>query len=490
MQRPSEPDFEPRDAAGRADGRSSEQSRRGTGQSPAAHEPAGPQGETAAGPAENEPGTTESNSTTENGVNQTGSSGIRANDTGASDAAAAPSPGSEPAESLQPNQPQQPGDQQQGNQPQQPGPAPSRPGVHYDGTYYEPAGHHTSAGSIAGPRPGQPSGSHGEQRGHTWTVPDAWDEARPAPRRRRRWKLPVVLFLLTCLSTFWAGAAGDYVLAIFGGLPAIAHVLANTWQDGLIYMATVLAILLAHEMGHFILTLRHGIAASYPLFIPMPLTPIGTMGAVIAMQGSQADRKQLFDIGIAGPLAGLVVAVPVVCYGILHAPAKLAPTVITYHNPLGMELLIAWLRPDVGPHGVQMTPMLMAGWVGLLVTGLNMLPVSQLDGGHVAYALLGRRAHMVARALVAGAVIYVVVAGNYGWILMLILVMLIGVAHPPTRDDRVPLGRVRQVVGYASLVIPVLCFPPQVISVDESLVRFSTLAGQVFPPVVMAVVLR
>lgn len=291
--------------------------------------------------------------------------------------------------------------------------------------------------------------------------------------RRRGWKLPVALFLLTCLSTFWAGAAGEYVLAIFGGLPTIARVLAVHWQDGLIYMITVLAILLAHEMGHFLLTLRYGIPASYPLFIPMPLTPIGTMGAVIAMQGSQADRKQLFDIGIAGPLAGLVVAIPVVVIGILQAPAKLAPTVVTYHNPLGMELLIAWLRPGVGPYGVQMTPLLMAGWVGLLVTGLNMLPVSQLDGGHVAYALLGRRAHVVAKLLVAAAAIYVVVTGNYGWVVMLLLVLLIGVSHPPTRNDRVPLGLGRKILGYASLLIPVLCFPLRVITVDESLLRFA-----------------
>ncbi len=365
-------------------------------------------------------------------------------------------------------------------------PAQQRSAVHYDGAFYEPGSHSWSAGYSmqSGPPGGPPS--------HNWTVPAAEPYRFPPQQKRirRRWKLPLVLFVLTCLSTFWAGAAGEYVLEIFQGLPAIARVLSVHWQDGLVYMATVLAILAAHEMGHFVLTLRHSIAASYPLFIPMPLTPIGTMGAVIAMQGSQADRKQLFDIGIAGPLAGLVVAVPVVCYGILHAPEKLAPTVVTYHNPLGMQLLIAWLRPEVGPYGVQMTPLLMAGWVGLLVTGLNMLPVSQLDGGHVAYALLGRRAHVVARVLVGLAVIYVVVAGNYGWILMILLVMLIGVTHPPTRDDSVPLGRARQVIGYASLVIPILCFPPQVISVDESLVPFSGLAGQVIPAVVLAATLR
>lgn len=346
-------------------------------------------------------------------------------------------------------------------------PPPARPAVHYDGAYYEPT-------HLGSPR------TQVSPPSHSWTVPGDWSQAHPPAARpiarRRGWKLPVALFLLTCLSTFWAGAAGEYVLAIFGGLPTIARVLAVHWQDGLIYMVTVLAILLAHEMGHFLLTLRYGIAASYPLFIPMPLTPIGTMGAVIAMQGSQADRKQLFDIGIAGPVAGLVVAIPVVVIGVMQAPAKLAPTVVTYHNPLGMELLIAWLRPGIGPYGVQMTPLLMAGWVGFLVTGLNMLPVSQLDGGHVAYALLGRRAHVVAKLLVATAAVYVVVTGNYGWVVMLLLVLLIGVSHPPTRNDAVPLGRARQVLGYASLVIPVLCFPLRVITVDETLIQFGMLS--------------
>ena len=447
MQRPAEPDDQPRATPAGAEGTSSDQA--------PAHRPHPP--------ANNHQPPRPTNHQSHNEQPPPPTQEATAREAAAKESA---------AEHLPADQPEQPIDQ--AAPPPQPDHAvpsppalnplpPARPAVHYDGAYYEPA-------YLGSPRarPMPPS--------HSWTVPGEASQVQPV-QRRRRWKLPLVLFLLTCLSTFWAGAAGEYVLAILGGLPTIARVLAVHWQDGLIYMVTVLAILLAHEMGHFLLTLRHGIAASYPLFIPMPFTPIGTMGAVIAMQGSQADRKQLFDIGIAGPLAGLVFAIPVVVVGIMQAPAKLAPTVVTYHNPLGIELLIGWLRPEVGPYGVQMTPLLMAGWVGLLVTGLNMLPVSQLDGGHVAYALLGRRAHVIAKLLVVGAVIYVVVAGNYGWIVMLLLVMLIGVSHPPTRNDRVPLGRWRQVLGYASLVIPVLCFPPQVISVDESLVRFTVMGG-------------
>ena len=146
------------------------------------------------------------------------------------------------------------------------------------------------------------------------------DEAEHVPRPRRR-ATPIVLFVLTCVSTFWAWcgqARPDMVLYwVFGGgydEEIRAQILAH-WQGGLIYMACVLAILFAHEMGHFLMTLRYRVAASWPYFLPVPFSPIGTMGAVISMDGLSADRRQIFDIGIAGPLAGLVVAIPIAWYG-------------------------------------------------------------------------------------------------------------------------------------------------------------------------------
>ncbi len=292
-------------------------------------------------------------------------------------------------------------------------------------------------------------------------------ELQMKPRRVvRRWKLPLFLFVATCLSTFWAGAAGINAAAILEGLPAIARASLN-WQAGLVYMAAVLGILLAHEMGHFLVAARHRILTSYPLFIPMPLTPLGTMGAVIAMDGSQADRRQLFDIGIAGPLAGLVVAIPVVCVGVMQARAVEYSGPVTFHDPLLIQALVHWLRPEVGDLGLEMSPLLMAGWVGLLVTGLNMLPISQLDGGHITYAIFGNKAHLLARLLVLVAVSFIVITGNYSWIIMLLLIAVIGIDHPPTRDDTVPLGRTRFALGLASLIIPVLCFPPLGISVMD-----------------------
>jgi Zn-dependent protease len=289
--------------------------------------------------------------------------------------------------------------------------------------------------------------------------------------RRRRVMLPLVLFLVTCASTFAAGLSNWE--------PEILLSERISWKQlwempgardrGLIYMSAVIGILLFHEMGHFVMTVRHRIPASLPYFIPLPIHPFGTMGAVIGMEGMKANRRQLFDIGLAGPLAGLVVAIPVTYYGILHAVAA-PPGVAShryFHDPLLVKLLVHWFRPDV-PAGsdFMMNAWLMAGWIGLLITGLNMMPISQLDGGHVIYALFRRRAHIFARLFLIGAILFVVLADAYIWSLMLILVILIGTDHPPTSDDSVELGPVRWTLGVLSLTIPILCFPPMGMTMD------------------------
>ena len=160
-----------------------------------------------------------------------------------------------------------------------------------------------------------------------------------------------------------------------------------------------MGLLLAHEMGHFLMALRHRIPASLPYFLPVPVIPFGTLGAVIGMDGSRVNRREMFDLGIAGPLAGFAVTLPILWLGILRLPGTpVAGQSFCFHNPWILQYMIAWIRPGYPTPEVlylnQFNPFLMAGWVGLLVTGLNMLPVSLLDGGHVAYALLGRRAHL------------------------------------------------------------------------------------------------
>jgi hypothetical protein len=289
---------------------------------------------------------------------------------------------------------------------------------------------------------------------------------------------PAVLFALTCFSTFWVGATlwqpavylhhfpGDDLLMPF------RRAASANWEEGLIYMACVVGILLAHEMGHYVATILYRVPASLPHFIPMPIGPFGTMGAVIAMDGRQADRRQIFDIGLAGPLAGLAVCVPVAIVGVMKLDFSAPPAGGAMLDlPYFLEWMLAWLQPNQtqvyqAQGGVwlsQLNPYFMAGWFGLLVTAINMAPVSQLDGGHVIYTLFGPRGRWIARGFVLFAVIYVVFAGAYFWSVMLLLVILMGVDHPPTANDRVPLGAGRVLLGAASLSIPILCLPPQLL---------------------------
>jgi Zn-dependent protease len=318
-------------------------------------------------------------------------------------------------------------------------------------------------------------------------LPTAQDSASLEPSRHVA--LPLVLFLATCLATFWTGATNWNPLAHLDamqrtitvyeqnrgqGSPASAleqalAVAQVKWQQGLIYMGVVMALLLSHEMGHFLMALRHRIPASLPYFIPLPIAPFGTLGAVIGMEGSRANRREMFDLGLAGPLAGLAVTIPVTWIGILLLPAAPVAEGLRFHNPLLLQYMISWLRPDYPTPAVlslsQFNPFLMAGWVGMFITGLNMLPMSQLDGGHVAYTVLGRRrAHLLARGLVVLAIVYLLVTEQYGWIVMLLLVILVGVDHPPTADDDYELGWPRRLLGWAALAIPILCFNPYLAS--------------------------
>ena len=307
------------------------------------------------------------------------------------------------------------------------------------------------------------------------TSPPGLTEMADQPRRvilrgehiqtpKRRKLLPIVLFLLTCLSTFWAGALGWPLEPRFNVTYLFQSVINNPGR-GLIYMACVLAILFAHEMGHFIATIIHRVPASWPFFIPFPLNPMGTMGAVIAMDGRRGNRRQVFDIGIAGPLAGLVFAIPILMYGVGQLDVSRDFYGPAVDSPILVDMLIGFKNDTSHYNGSialsQLNPYFMAGWVGLLITGLNMMPVSQLDGGHVIYTLFGRRrALFIARTFVFAAIALIVCYDAFIWMIMLLLVILIGTDHPPTRDDHIPLGPVRTTIGLMSLVIPVLCFPP------------------------------
>jgi membrane-associated protease RseP (regulator of RpoE activity) len=314
---------------------------------------------------------------------------------------------------------------------------------------------------------------HGKSSGADASRPSAaLPELRSSHLRsaqRRRVMLPILLFVATCLSTFWVGAA-NWRPQTMESAERMQIQVANNWRQGLTYMGAVLAILLTHEMGHFLQTVRYRIPASYPLCIPVPFSIIGTMGAVISMDGMRANRKQIFDIGIAGPLAGLVVAAPILYIGVkqLDLSDPPVPHDIQLYNPVIVRWMIEWMHPQWDNQASwvsisQLNPYFMAGWVGMLITGLNMLPVSQLDGGHTIYALFGRESYKLVRAFVIVAIVYVVLNLDQAaiWTPMLILVILLGIHHPPTADDSVELDDFRWILGVASMAIPVLCFPLQ-----------------------------
>lgn len=294
-----------------------------------------------------------------------------------------------------------------------------------------------------------------------------WTSAEPAPGRRpdRRpaRRLQALLYLLTALTTFAAGTVG-WEPVVLGIDADVAASLPTHWMRGVLYAGAVLAVLTAHEAGHFIAARIHGIPATLPFFLPVPVLITGTLGAVIGMEGSRADRRQLFDIALAGPLAGLLVALPLLAIGMRDG-------IVTDANPFALPPLAAWmlgaLRPDLVA-GLTIAPnaLFMAGWVGLLVTGLNMIPVSQLDGGHIAAAVFGRRSVWIARGTLLAAIAGIVLFGRYNWVVMVVMVAFIGTDHPPIRDADRPLGTLRTVLGLLAFIIPLVTFMPEPLALD------------------------
>jgi membrane-associated protease RseP (regulator of RpoE activity) len=267
----------------------------------------------------------------------------------------------------------------------------------------------------------------------------------------------VLLFVLTCLTAFLAGATdrnGDALQA---------------WLNGLMYAGAVMTILLTHELGHYLQARRYRVDASYPFFLPF-LPPIGTLGALIVMRQRIPDRKALYDIGISGPLAGLVPALFFSVVGIRRAVVE--PIILDQGGIyLGEPLLMQWLTQAFhGPipegHALWIGPLGMAGWVGLFVTALNLMPIGQLDGGHVLYALIRRRAHTVATGLLVAAIATVIALGMWHWVLMLTLLTWVGPRHPPTGNDYVALGRGRIILGWLTLAFVIIGFTPVPLSFE------------------------
>lgn len=271
------------------------------------------------------------------------------------------------------------------------------------------------------------------------------------PRRPRRW-LPLFLFLATCLSTFLVGSYLDPDSPV---------------RSGVTYACSLMVILLAHEFGHYVQARRYGVRASLPHFIPLPLPPFGTIGAVIFMRPQTAGARALFDLAITGPIAGLVPALAFSFLGLRLS--QVIPMGDQPFESLGSPLifdLLGFLALGAAPenHGVLLHPMAYAGWVGIFITALNLIPIGQLDGGHILYALTPRAARTISLALLSaatlGAILGTVLARQYyWWFLMIGLLWLVGVRHPPIADHQ-PLGWKRIALGWTTLLFVVIGFTP------------------------------
>jgi len=278
----------------------------------------------------------------------------------------------------------------------------------------------------------------------------------------RRW-LPILLFLATVVTTLGAGS-------MMAGADPFADPAALL--EGIPFSAALLVILLAHEFSHFIISHRHGVRASLPMFIPAP-TLAGTFGAVIRIESPIPDRRSLLEIGIAGPLAGFLVAVPVAVAGLklshvaVHSAAAAAGAAAGGGGEtgigLGSSLLFTLLeRLVLGPlplnASLVLHPVAFAAWIGFFVTAINLLPVGQLDGGHVLYALAGRRQEGISRAVV----LMLAPLGFlwWGWFLWGGMLLLMGLRHPPVLEEESPLGKREKILGVIAAVLLVLTLAP------------------------------
>ncbi len=279
----------------------------------------------------------------------------------------------------------------------------------------------------------------------------------PEEKRKFPW-INLVLFVLTVLTTMMAGAFQQGVNP-FQGLNIL---------KGIPFSFSIMTILLAHEMGHYIMSRKHGVRATLPYFIPFPHPLIGTMGALIRIKSPIPDRKALLEIGAAGPWAGILVAIPITIVGLMLS--EVVPVQGQEGLYLGNSLLFAFLSKIIaGPippgHDLYLHPMAFAGWLGFFVTSLNLIPMGQLDGGHVIYALLGKELHRkIARITWAFLIISGIIWWK-GWLTWAIIGILLGLDHPEPLNDHIPLSRKERLFAIASIALFLVTFVPNPIEV-------------------------
>jgi membrane-associated protease RseP (regulator of RpoE activity) len=300
---------------------------------------------------------------------------------------------------------------------------------------------------------------------------------RPPPRPRRIW-LHILLFLLTALfATLYGGVQyGERASTLlphlwFGFImpPSVAWRLLTSpamLLEGLSFSLPLMTILFSHEAGHYLACRAHRLDATLPYFMPVPFG-IGTLGAFIRIRAPFMSKRELMDVGAAGPLTGFIVTLPFLFAGVaLSTPTTMAapPGAVLYGEPIAFHAVGRLLHPSLLQGGdILVQPMAMAAWFGLLVTALNLLPFGQLDGGHVTYALLGK----VHRRLAWPLLMLLVVLGLLwlGWWLWVVIALAMGVRHPWLPDQDARLDARRRIVGWACIVLFALCFTPTPVSI-------------------------
>lgn len=294
----------------------------------------------------------------------------------------------------------------------------------------------------------------------------------------------IILFVLTVFSVMLAGAQPDGPMPndMVGQLLALAKSIFTGWPFAL----SLLGILVSHEFGHYFMSRYHETPATLPYFIPFPLSPLGTMGAAIIMRGVPKNKRILFDIGVAGPIAGLIVAIPVLFYGLsLSTLGTIDPSPLGYIEgnsllyllakfiifgkllpaPLEPQGILYWLQyfftggpVPFGGTDVFIHPVAFAGWAGILVTALNLIPLGTLDGGHVIYGLFGDKSRKAFPYIVG----LLVVFGFYwsGWWLWAVLLFWLGRVHAQPLDQITTLDPTRRLIAYTMIIVFVLVFTP------------------------------
>lgn len=266
-------------------------------------------------------------------------------------------------------------------------------------------------------------------------------------------RLHILLFILTSMTTLLAGAT------MRGVIP---------WQNpekiylGLPFSITIMTILITHELSHYFMSRRHNVSVTLPYFIPAP-SMIGTFGAIIKMKPPIYDRRSLIDIGSAGPLGGFITAVVAVIIGLDYS--KIIPSGAFKEGfSLGDSILFSFLAKivlniDPNKYDILLHPIAFAGWIGLFVTSVNLLPVGQLDGGHIAYALLGEKQRWVARFIIT--LLFILGFTRWeGWLMWAFLMLLIGYRHPSVVYPEIQLDSKRKLIGILSFLIFIVTFIP------------------------------